>query len=127
LSRWGNDVQEFLLAREVKEIHIPLDGLIISVLVEVCVTLIAVAFPAREVSRISTVEALRIRGSSHEGWIMRSGWALGSVLVCASFLISSYSRFSSEAQILLSSPAVFGSFVGPAERVALTVAALSRT
>jgi putative ABC transport system permease protein len=119
-------MMEFLLAQEVKEIHIPLNGLIISVLVGICVTLIAAAIPARQASRISPVEALRIRGSSHEGWIIRRGWALGSGLVCASFLILFYSPFSSEAQILLSSPALLGLFAGATLLIPITVGAAER-
>lgn len=119
-------MMEFLLAQEVKEIHIPLNGLVTSVLVGVCVTLVAAAIPARQAGRISPVEALRIRGSSDEGWIIRRGWVLGAGLVCLSFLILLYSPFSSEAQILLSSPAVFGLFVGATLLIPITVAASER-
>lgn len=119
-------MMELLLAQEVKEIHIPLKGLAISVLVGICVTVVAALLPARQAGRISPVEAMRIRGSSREGWIIRRGWMLGAGLVCVSFLILSVSPFSSEAQILLSSPAIFGLFTGATLLIPITVGAWER-
>lgn len=112
MSRGLIRMMELLLAQDVKEIHIPLDGLVISVLVGICVTVVAAAIPARQAGRISPVEAMRIRGSTREGWLIRRGWTLGAALVCVSFLILFFSPFTTQAQIILSSPAILGLFGG---------------
>lgn len=127
LSRGLIRVMEFLLAQEVSEIHVPFNGLVTSVLVGICVTVVAAAMPARQASRISPVEALRIRGSTHESWIIRRGWRLGIALVCISFLVLTFSPFSSNLQVWLSSPAIFGLFVGATLMVPITVGPWERT
>ncbi|MBU0704538.1 MAG: ABC transporter permease [Chloroflexi bacterium] len=126
LSRSLIRTMEFLLTQDVKEIHVPLNGLVTSVLVGVCVTMVAAVIPARQAGRISPVEAMRIRGSSRESWIIRRGWILGIGLVCVSALIFSYNFASLDIQILLSSPAVFGLFIGATLLIPVTVGAWER-
>jgi putative ABC transport system permease protein len=105
-------VMESLLVQEVKEIRIPLDGLLISLAVGVCVTLLAAAMPAWQASRVSPLEAVRVRGLRREGWIIRRGWTLGVVLLVASTLLLLTSPFPPELQYQVDSPAIFALFVG---------------
>ena len=87
LSRGLIRLMEFLLAQEVKQIHIPFDGLATSVLVGVFVTLVAAAIPAWQAGRISPLEAVRIRGNPRESWLIRRGWILGAAILGISYLI----------------------------------------
>jgi putative ABC transport system permease protein len=69
LSRGLIQLMEVLLAQEVKEAQVPLQGLAISLMVGLGVTLAAASLPAWQASRISPLEALRIRGTATSvGW-----------------------------------------------------------
>jgi len=117
---------ELLLAQEVKQIHVPLDDLTTSVLVGVSVTLVAAAIPAWQASRISPLEALRIRGNPRESWIIRRGWPLGVALLCLSYLTLYHSPFPPAIQYRLGRAAVFALFVGATLLIPITVGAWER-
>jgi putative ABC transport system permease protein len=87
LSRGLIRMMELLLAQEVREVHVPLNGLVTSVVVGVCMTLIATAFPAWQAGRIAPLEAIRIRGNPQNPWILRHGWIPGGGLLLLSYLV----------------------------------------
>jgi putative ABC transport system permease protein len=77
---------ELLLAQEVKQLAVPLEGLALSVIVGIFVTILAAAIPAWQASRISPLEALRVRGRSKESWIIENGWRIGLVMATVSIV-----------------------------------------
>ena len=87
LSRGLIRLMEVLLAQEVKQIQVPLQGLAMSLLVGLGVTLAAASIPAWQAGRISPLEALRIRGNPRESWIIRRGWVLGVALLAFSYFV----------------------------------------
>jgi putative ABC transport system permease protein len=119
-------VMEFLLAQEVQEIRVPLGGLTVSVLVGVCVTLVASAIPAWQAGRISPLEALRIRGNPHEGWVIRRGWPLGVTLVGVSSIFLAYAPLPIAVMYRIGPPAVFVVFVGAMLLIPSTVGGWER-
>ena len=86
LSRGLIRMMELLLAQDVKEVHVPLDGLVTSVVVGFVMTLLATSVPAWQAGRTSPLEALRIRGNPEAPWIIRRGWILGIGLLLLSYL-----------------------------------------
>jgi putative ABC transport system permease protein len=87
MSRGLIRLMEVLLAQEVKEVQVPLQALSTSLVVGLGVTLVAATIPAWQAGRISPLEALRIRGTSREGWFIRRGWTLGVALLALSFVV----------------------------------------
>jgi putative ABC transport system permease protein len=116
---------EFLLVQEVKQIHIPFDGLATSVLVGVFVTLVAAAIPAWQAGRISPLEAVRIRGNPRESWIIRRGWILGTAILGISYLIL-YHVPLPQAQEWLSHLVVFGLLLGGTLLIPISVGVWER-
>jgi len=86
LSRGLIRMMELMLAQEVTEVHVPLGGLVTSVVVGVSMTLVATAVPAWQAGQIAPLEALRIRGNPRESWIVRRGWIPGLGLLGLSYL-----------------------------------------
>lgn len=105
-------LMELLVGQPVNRIGIPLDGLLTSVLVGIGVTLAAALVPAWQASRVSPLEALRIRGSVREGWIVTRGWLAGLFLIAISYLSFFYNPFPATLQYQISGTAVFTLFVG---------------
>ncbi len=70
LSQGLMRVMEVVVAQKVQDMQVPLSGLVSALLVGVGVTLAAAAIPARQASRISPLEALRVRGRL-EGRLVR--------------------------------------------------------
>jgi putative ABC transport system permease protein len=87
LSRGLIKMTELMLAQEVTEVHVPLNGLVTSVVVGVCMTLMATAVPAWQAGGIAPLEALRIRGNPQERWVIRRGWIPGLGILGASYLL----------------------------------------
>jgi putative ABC transport system permease protein len=79
-------VMEFATATDVREITVPPAGLIMALLVGLGVTLLAATLPAFHASRISPLEALRVRGVAVDGWLVRRGWIAGLAIIVVSFL-----------------------------------------
>jgi putative ABC transport system permease protein len=121
LSRGLIRLTELLLAQEVKQVHVPTDGLVTSVLVGVLVTLVAACIPAWQAGRISPLEALRIRGSTRDGWFVRRGWLLGVVLLLVSYLLLYRSPLPPRIAYQMGSGAVFTLFLGATLVIPATV------
>ena len=126
LARGLIRIMELLLAQEVKQVQVPMDGLLTSVVVGFGVTIAAACLPAWQASNISPLEALRIRGSSREGWVVRQGWQLGVALSAVSLFLILVRPFPSAIQYQLSQAAIFGLFVGVTLLIPVTVGAWER-
>lgn len=87
LSRGLIRLMEFLLAQEVREVRIPQDGLAISVVVGLAVTMVASVLPAIQAGKVSPLEALRIRGNTPEVGSVRRRWPWGLALVAVSVAV----------------------------------------
>ncbi len=105
-------MMEVLIGSQFGAIEIPTDVLVTSISVGVIVTLVAAALPALQAGRISPLEALRIRGTAKEGWLIRRGWMLGAVLLAASAVILILNPFPYDVQFRLGSLTVFFLFLG---------------
>lgn len=121
LSRGLIRVMEALVGQEVKEINIPMDGLVIAILVGLFATLIAAVLPARQASNISPLEALRIRGNPREGWIIRRGWIVGIFLIVLAFCILYFNPFPPEIGEQASMSSIMILFLGATLLIPITV------
>ncbi len=101
-----------LLSQEVIIDQIPLNLVIGSMLVGLLVTLAAATIPAWQAGRISPMEAVLIRGSSKDSWIIRYGWWLGiALLLLAGFLLF-LNPFPEDTKFRLGTVAVIALFLG---------------
>jgi len=91
---------------------VPLDGLVTSVVVGICVTFLAAAIPAWQASRVSPLEALQVRGKPDESWLVRHGWTVGVVLLCVASVLMYSNLFAPTVQAQVSTVAVFALFSG---------------
>ncbi len=81
----------------------------------------AALIPALQAGRISPIEALRVRGKSQEGWLIRYGWTLGVILLGGSVALLIINPFPYDVQFRLGSIAVFGLFTGATLLIPVTV------
>ena len=111
--------------QSVSRVEIPPGGLTLAVGVGLVVTVVAAIIPAQQASRISPLEALRVRGRPQDTWMMQRGWtvALPVMAVCAAVM---YLGPILNLNIYVSSPAVFGLFTGASLLVPSTVATWER-
>ncbi len=117
---------ELLVGLELSAVHVPADGLLLSVLVGLGVTLAAALIPAWQASRISPLEALRVRGRAREGWLVSRGWMLGSGLIVVAYLVIFYLPLPPALRYQAGSAAVFAMFVGASLLIPATVGAWER-
>jgi len=121
MSRGLIRMMEVLVGTEVKEISVPTDALVISVVIGIIVTLVAAILPARAAGNISPLEALRIRGNPREGWVVRRGWILGLILVFISYLILNFNPFPQDVAEQASMSTIFLLFIGATLLIPITV------
>lgn len=125
MSRGLIQVTELMLGQDVKGVSIPLDGLLTSTFIGVAVTLVAALIPAYQAGKISALEALRIRGTQKEGWIVRRGWVLGLAFFGLSCLLlfGPLSFLNPDLELQLRTNALLALFVGGTLLVPITVGA----
>jgi putative ABC transport system permease protein len=97
-----------------------------SLLIGIGVTFLAAGIPAWQAGRISPMEALRVRGKSKEGWLIRFGWIPGIILLVVSAVILLINPFTYDVQFRLGSMTVFGLFTGATLLIPVTVGAWER-
>jgi len=126
LSRGLIRLMELLLAQEVRNVQIPPSGLLISLAVGGLTTVLAAAIPAFQAGRTSPLEALRVRATSREGWIVDRGWQLGSVLAVVSGWLLYANPFPPAIMFRVGPVAVLALFVGATLLIPFSVGAWER-
>ena len=91
---------------------IPIESLILSLAVGIGVTLFAALIPSIQAGRVSPIAALRVRGKSKEGWIIRSGWIIGLGMLVVSTVLLIWNPFPYDPQFTLGSLTTFMMFGG---------------
>lgn len=91
---------------------IPIGTLVLSLLVGIGVTLMAALIPSFQAGRVSPIAAMRVRGKTKEGWILRSGWKIGLGMLVVSTILLIWNPFPYDPQFRLGSMTVFMMFGG---------------
>lgn len=112
LSRGLAQIMSNLIGLDLVSIKIPASAIIFSFCLGLFVTIAAASIPAYQAGRISPIAALRIRGKSEEGWIIRKGWIPGIILLIGATIILIWNPFSSDPKFTLGSTTVFILFLG---------------
>lgn len=94
------------------DLPIPVGILILSLIIGVVVTVVGALMPSFQAGRVSPIAALKVRGKSQEGWIIRSGWKFGLVMLLISTAILLWNPFPYDPQFILGSMTVFFMFGG---------------
>lgn len=126
LARGLIRVMEVVVAQEVGQVRLPAGGLVSALIVGVGVTLAAAALPARQASRVSPLEALRVRGNPREGWFVRRGWRAGIALLVISLALFALAPFPAAVQAHLQDMLVMTMFLGGVLLIPVTVTATER-
>lgn len=121
LSRGLIRIMEIVMAQDVRDVRIPLGGLVTSLTIGIGATLAAALIPSWQAGRISPLEALRIRGNRREGWLMRHGWLPGIGLLALSSAILYRATLSPDLQARLGSRAIVLLFLGGTFLIPTTV------
>jgi putative ABC transport system permease protein len=103
---------EVFLAQEVREVQIPPEALALGVIVGLTVTLIATVIPAWQASRISPLEALRVRANARQGWGSRNSWRLGLGIMLLALMVLFALRLPQPLGARVSNLAVLGLMLG---------------
>lgn len=77
----------FQLPQSMEAAEAPIASVITGLLVGILVTLLAAGIPAWQASRISPLEALRVRGRPSRSWLMRRGWVISLPLIGLAFAV----------------------------------------
>jgi putative ABC transport system permease protein len=80
----------------IDHVNVPPGGILTSAISGILVTLVASFVPAWGVTRITPMEALRVRGQKGEGFIMRHSWKLGLALLVPSVADTFFNRLPAE-------------------------------
>jgi putative ABC transport system permease protein len=112
LARGLTQLMSVILNQPLDFVNVPVADLVSSWLIGVAVTFLAAGIPAWQAGRISPMEALRVRGRSREGWLIREGWKLGLLLLVLSTILLIANPFPYDVQFRLGSLTVFGLFSG---------------
>ncbi len=123
LARGLTRLMETVLNQPLGTVDVPAVDMFSSWLIGFFVTMLAAGIPAWQAGRISPMEALRVRGKSGEGWLIRRGWILGLVLLVVSTIVLIANPFPYDVQFRLGSMTVFGLFGGATLLIPGTVAA----
>jgi len=110
-----------LMNQELGTVLVASNDMLFSMSVGVGVTFFAALIPALQAGRISPIEALRVRGKSKEGWLIRFGWTLGILMLGGSIALLIINPFPYDVQFRLGSMTVFGLFTGATLLIPVTV------
>jgi len=126
LARGLTDLMGAILNQPLREIKFPMETILSSFLIGLVVTFLASGVPAWQAGRISPMEALRIRGKSREGWLIRQGWILGTLLLASSVAVLIWNPFPYDVQFRMGSMTVFSLFTGATLMIPATVGGWER-
>lgn len=105
-------VMSWIIGQELGGIVFESNIFLLSISVGVVVTIIAAVLPALQAGKISPLEALRIRGTDKEGWLLRHAGKVGLALLVISVVVLVANPFPYDVQFRLGSMAVFTMFMG---------------
>ena len=88
--------------------------------------ILAAVLPALQAGRISAMEALRVRGSGKESWLVRRGWLPGFLLLAFSTVVLIANPFPFDVQFRIGSLVVFTLFLGGALMIPAALSLLER-
>ncbi len=97
-----------------------------SILLGASVTLIAALIPAWQAGRISPLEALRVRGTRRDSWLLRFGWLFGILLLLLSTYILILNPFPNDVQFRLGTITVSSLFLGATLTIPIAVSIWER-
>jgi putative ABC transport system permease protein len=117
---------EVILGQSLGNVQISNSDILFSMAIGIGVTYLAAGIPAWQAGRISAIEALRVRGKSKEGWIIRYGWTLGLLLLIFSLVVLLINPFPYDVQFRMGSMTVFGLFTGATLMIPVTVGVWER-
>jgi putative ABC transport system permease protein len=126
LARGLTRFMEIILNQNLGQVQVAPTDILFSWVIGVGVTFLAAWMPAWQAGRISPMEALRVRGKSRDGWLIRNGWTIGLFLLSASAILLWINPFPYDVQFRLGSLTVFGLFTGAALLIPVTVGAWER-
>ncbi len=121
LARGLTRLMEVILNQKIDNVLISSPDIIFSFLLGIGITFLSAGLPAIQAGRISPIEALRVRGKSKEGWIIRYGWIIGVLLLGGSVFLLVLNPFPYDVQFRLGSITVFGLFTGATLLIPVTV------
>ncbi len=101
-----------LLDQDLSSITPPIGLILWSGFIGLSVAVIAALIPAWHASRISPLEALRMRGLRKEGWLARKGWRLGVAILLVSIVLLLWNPLPEDPTFGIGSTAVIGLFLG---------------
>lgn len=121
LARGLTRLMEVILNQQIDNVLVSSPDIMFSFLLGIGITFLAAGLPAIQAGRISPIEALRVRGKSKEGWIIRYGWIIGILLLGGSVFLLVLNPFPYDVQFRLGSVTVFGLFTGATLLIPVTV------
>jgi len=121
LARGLTRLMEVILNQQIENVQVSSADITFSLLLGIGITFLAAGLPAIQAGRISPIEALRVRGKSKEGWIIRYGWIIGILLLGGSIVLLIINPFPYDVQFRLGSMTVFGLFTGATLLIPVTV------
>jgi putative ABC transport system permease protein len=127
LSRGLIQVMGLVVAQDITIVRVPAAGIVTALLVGLSVTLAAAAIPARQASRVSPLEALRVRGNARDGWFVRRGWVAGVIILVGSVILLVVAPFPAPLQDQMRDMLVMGLFLGGTLLIPAVVTLTERT
>jgi putative ABC transport system permease protein len=116
---------EVTLAQDLSNPQVTVPALLLSVGVGLVATVLAALIPAWRAGRVSPLEALRVRATSRDGWLVRAGWPVGSACIAFAYIMN-YQPLFPGLRIQISQIAVFVMFVGATLLIPPTVSLWER-
>jgi putative ABC transport system permease protein len=94
------------------DLSIPVGTLTVSLVVGIGVTLFSAFIPSFKAGRVSPISALRIRGRSKDGLLIRFGWVIGVIMLVVTTALLIWNPFPNDPQFIMGSFTVFMMFGG---------------
>jgi putative ABC transport system permease protein len=126
MARGLTQVMQVLINQDLSQIQVPQGVAVVGFLVGVLVAVAAAVVPAIQAGKISPLEALRVRASNQEGWIIQKGWIAGAILLLLSVFILIINPFPYDIQFRMGSLVVFSLFVGGTLMIPVSVTTWER-
>jgi putative ABC transport system permease protein len=121
LARGSTSLLASLLEEEQGTLQIAPILVATSLVLGMSVTVIAALIPAWQAGRISPLEALKARGDRRDGWIFRSGWLIGILLLLLSTTILVLNPFPNDVQFRFGLITVSSLFLGATLTIPIAV------